>query len=138
MNLNNIKQKLANLMRGRYGMDALYRALTMVALVFFVLNLFIRFPLFYPLGLVCFGLAFFRAFSRNHARRSAENQQYLALKSRVKARLLLYKNRFRDRGTHRYRACPNCHKTLRLTRKIGVNHVKCPVCRHEFDINIRF
>ena len=138
MNLNNIKFRLANLMRGRYGIDALYRALMVLTLVSLVLNIIFPSILFYALSLASAVISFLRAFSKNHAKRSAENQKYLALSSSVKKKILQLRNRFRDRGTHRYRACPSCRQTLRLTKKVGLNHIKCPVCKNEFDLNIRF
>lgn len=135
---NQIKYKLALFMRGRYGMDQLYRALMAATLVFVVLNLFFPFILFYLLALLAAVWAFFRAFSKNHPARSKENQKYLALKGKLTQKALLLRNRVRDRKTHRYRACPACRQSLRLKKKVGVNHVKCPACKHEFDINIRF
>lgn len=135
--LNNLKLKLANLMRGRYGMDALYKATMAMTFVFLVLNLLFPSPVFYFLSLLCAFYSIFRAFSKNHVKRAGENQKYLAIKSKFSKNLLQVKNRFRDRKTHRYRTCPNCKQSLRLTKKIGVNHVRCPMCRHEFDITIR-
>ena len=136
--MNNFKYRLANFMRGRYGMDALYRALMAGTVILLVLHVFFPSPVLYLLSLACTGYAFFRAFSKNHARRAAENQKYLALRSAAGKKLLQARNRFRDRRTHRYRACPHCRQMLRLTRKIGVNHIKGPKCQHEFDLNIRF
>lgn len=135
--LEKLKAGLVNMMRGRYGMDALYKATMALTFVFLVLNLLVPSPVFYFLSLACAFLSIFRAFSRNHAKRSAENQKYLSLKGRFSKGALQLKNRFRDRKTHRYRTCPNCKQSLRLKKKIGVNHVKCPMCRHEFDITIK-
>lgn len=136
--LNQLKYKLMNLMRGRYGMDALYRALMGLTLAAVVLNLFLPSPVFSALVLLGAGLAFFRAFSKNLQARAAENQKYLAFQGRLKQKWLQLKNRFRDRKTHRYRACPNCRQSLRLKKKVGVNHIRCPKCQHEFEVNIRF
>ena len=138
MNLNNIQFRLANLMRGRYGIDALYRALMVLTIVSLVLNIIFPSILFYALSLASAVISFLRTFSKNHLKRTAENQKYLALSNSVKKKVLQLRNRFRDRSTHRYRACPSCRQTLRLTRKVGLNHIKCPVCKNEFDLNIRF
>lgn len=135
--LDKLKTRLANMMRGRYGMDALYKATMALTFVFLVLNLLFPSPVFYLLSLVCAFLSIFRAFSKNHAKRAAENQKYLGFKGRFSKAVLQLKNRFRDRKTHRYRACPNCKQSLRLKKKIGVNHVRCPMCKHEFDITIK-
>ncbi|HSK69248.1 MAG TPA: hypothetical protein VLA21_08330, partial [Candidatus Limnocylindria bacterium] len=82
--------------------------------------------------------SYFRFFSRDRAKRAAENQKYLSLKAAASKRAMLLVNRVKYYRTHRYRACPSCKTPLRLARRTGSVHVKCPVCRHEFDVNIRF
>lgn len=136
--MNRWKAALARYMRGRYGIDALYRALMVSTFVFLVLNLLFPSLVFYALSLGSVVWSTLRVMSRQHARRAAENQRYLALKSRARQGLLQTRNRLRDIRTHRYRRCPSCRQLLRLPRKPGVNHVKCPVCKQESDINIRF
>ncbi len=137
MNFGQWKYRLANSMRGRYGMDALYKALLGLMVVFIALNLFFPSPVFYFLGLASGAFAFFRAFSRNTAKRAAENQKYTVLRTKTKQFFLQLKNQFRDRKTHRYVRCPSCRTTLRLPRKPGVNHVTCPVCKNGFDVTMR-
>lgn len=137
MRFDGLKSKLMNFMRGRNGMDPLYKAMMAVLVVLLVLNIFFPSPVFYFLSLVTGALAVFRGFSRNLAKRAEENRKYLALRERIRKNVLQLRNRFKDRGTHRYRACPNCKTTLRLVKKTGVNHVKCPVCKNEFDLMIR-
>ena len=137
MNFNNIKYRLASFMRGRYGLDALYRALMATMLFFLVMNLFFPSMVFYLLSVTAGFVAMFRMFSKNHAARTSENQRYLAFKNRLSKSLLQTRNRFRDRKTHRYINCPSCRQSLRLARKPGMNHVKCPMCKNEFDVNIR-
>lgn len=134
----NLKYRLAAFMQGRYGMDDLYKALLKAMLVLLLLNLFFPSILFYFLFLLTGFTAFFRAFSKNHVKRAAENQKYLLYKEQNKKNFLQLKNRVRYRKTHRYRVCPNCKTVLRLPKKIGVNSVKCPVCKHETNFNIRW
>ncbi len=136
--LNNLRAKFANWMRGRYGMDALYKFTMAGALVFLILNLLFPSPLMYFIFLAFILASLLRAFSKNHTKRTAENQKYLVYKNKFNQKFLQLKNRFRDRNTHRYRNCPNCKQTLRLPKKVGMNHVTCPKCKHEFTTNIRF
>jgi len=136
--MNKLKMRLAELMRGRYGIDALYRALMVATFVFLVLNLLFPSLLFYALSLFCAVWSLTRVLSKNHEKRRAENQKYLAFSRKAQQTLLQWKNRLRDIKTHRYRKCPSCGQTLRLPRKPGVNHVKCPVCKNGFDTTIRF
>ena len=135
--MNNWRMKLATWMQGRYGPDALYKVLIGVALALMVLNLFVPGGILYPLSLAFFAVAVFRVFSRNLQKRSAENQKYLALRGKAQKQLLQWRNRFRERNTHRYRACPQCKTVLRLKKQVGTMHVKCPKCSQEFDVTIR-
>ena len=137
MRFDGLKSKLMNSMRGRNGIDPLYKAMMAVLIVLLVLNIFFPSPVLYLLSLVSGALAMFRGFSKNLAKRAEENRKCLALRDRIKKTVLQLRNRFRDRNTHRYRACPICKTTLRLVKKTGVNHVKCPVCKNEFDLLIR-
>jgi LSD1 subclass zinc finger protein len=138
MNMQGLKNKLSVFMQGRYGMDALYKALLFLLVVLLVLNLIIASPVPYFLSLACFFIMLWRVFSKNRVKRAEENKKYLALREKARKSLLQLRSRFRDRNTHRYRKCPGCRTTLRLQKKIGQNHVKCPVCSREFDVSVRF
>lgn len=135
--MDKLKLRLAHLMRGRYGMDALYRSMMVLTMILLVLNLFVPRPLFYLLALGLALLSFYRAFSRNIEKRRAENQRFLMLSGNINKKLMQLRNRFRDRKTHVYTNCPSCRQLLRLPRKPGVNHVTCPQCKQEFDLNIK-
>jgi LSD1 subclass zinc finger protein len=137
MNLNNLKYKLMAFMQSRYGPDPMYKGLFAVAMVLIILNLFVRSSVLYFLAMGLIVYSMFRFFSKDRARRAAENQRYLALRDKTKKRLLLIKNRIRDIRTHRYRSCPSCKTTLRLKKQVGTTHVKCPVCRNEFEVEIK-
>lgn len=137
MNLNNLRAKLMAFMQGRYGPDPMYKALVGLAMALLVLNLFVRSSALSLLAMAAMVFSLFRFFSKNRAKRAAENQRYLAIKDQAKKKFLLTKNRIRFIRTHRYRTCPNCKTTLRLEKKVGIMHVKCPVCKNEFEVNIR-
>ena len=123
-------------MYGRYGIDRLHNALLIAYLVLFVLNLFVRIPLFSLLSFACLIWAFFRVFSRNHAARRRENEVYLKLLGQVKAFFKLSWDRIRECRTHIYHKCPHCHATLRLPRRRGKHTVRCPRCGEYFDMNV--
>lgn len=137
MNLKNWKYKLAAMMQGRYGTDALHKALLVLMVIFLVLNFFFASSVLYVLSLMTGAVAVFRTFSKNKSQRVEENRKYLALRDGTKKKVLLLVNRVKGYKTHRYRACPNCKTVLRLNKKIGVNHVTCPVCKQAFDIEIK-
>lgn len=130
---NELRMRIARFMQGRYGMDPLYKALFAGYLASLVLSLVLRRQIFFTLGTVLAVFAIFRAFSRQHAKRAAENQRYLALKKKA----LLQFNRLKYFRTHRYQPCPSCHTVLKLERKPGVMTVNCPRCHHTFQITMR-
>ena len=135
--MNQFRARLARFMQGRYGMDALYRALIGLYLALLVLNLFLRQTLLMTLATAVVLLAFYRVFSRKIAQRSQENQRYLAFSSKWRKQALLLFNRVRYFRTHRYRACPSCRTMLRLQRKAGTMTVNCPRCHQTFQITFR-
>ena len=135
--MNNWKYRFAQWMQGRYGMDPLYKGLLGLYLVLLVANLFLASPIIMYLSLAVLVFAIYRVFSRNLAKRAAENRRYLALFNKAKKWVLLQYNRIREYKTHRYRKCPSCKTTLRLSKKTGTMTVKCPKCHNSFETTIR-
>ncbi|MDD4079881.1 MAG: hypothetical protein PHP02_00525 [Eubacteriales bacterium] len=135
--LNQLKAKFMAFMQGRYGPDPMYKGLFGLAMALLILNLFVRSSLLYFLAMAAIAYSLFRFFSKNRAKRAAENQRYLAFRDKAKKKLLLTKNRLKFFRTHRYRTCPSCKTPLRLKKQVGQMRVTCPVCKNEFDVNIR-
>ena len=135
--MNKLKEAFIRFMSGRYGgNDKLGRLLMICYIAAIILNLFFRSLWLSGIALVLAVYYFFRAFSRNYPKRYAENQGYLKLESKVKAKFKLMKNRWRDRRTHVYRYCPFCKSVVRLPKKKGDHGVICPCCRREFRVKI--
>lgn len=132
--MEKFKMWLIRFMAGRYGADQLTRAMMWVYIAVAVAGIFFK-PL-YLLALALLMLMFFRIFSKNIAKRYAENQKYLQLTGKLKGRFTLQKRKWNDRKTHRYRACPHCKATLRLPYKKGKHNVRCPKCHKEFEVKI--
>ena len=97
MNRGDWKSRLAGFMRGRYGIDELYRAMLALSVFFLALNLIYVLPPFLLMGMLFGIFAAIRVFSRNTEKRAAENRWYLALRTRLKQRALRLINRYRDR-----------------------------------------
>lgn len=135
--MNNWKMRLAAFMQGRYGMDALYKGLIAIYFALIVLNLFLGISLLFYLSLLVLGLAIYRVFSRQTAKRAKENAQYIAWRDKAKKRIMLIVNRVKFFRTHRYRTCPNCKTSLRLQKKIGTMTINCPVCHTTFQATIK-
>lgn len=134
---NDFRSRLARWMQGRYGVDALYKALIGLYLLLLVLNMIFRQPILLYLATAVVVFAFYRVFSREIARRSAENQRYLSLTSNWRKKALLIYNKFKYRKTHRYVDCPSCKTVLRLAKKEGTMTVTCPKCKNTFQISFK-
>lgn len=113
-----MREKLIRFMQGRYGNDRLGQAMLVVALVCMVLSLF-RIPFISTIGLVVLVLTYYRMFSRQIARRAAENQKYLQLEWKLRAKLQKRRQALAQRKTHRIYKCPNCRQKIRVPRNKG-------------------
>ena len=80
---------------------------------------------------------FYRMFSKNISRRTAENQKYLRARRKIKEWFLLRRNKWKYRKTHVYRKCPHCGVQIRLPRVKGEHRCACPKCGDSFGVNIK-
>ncbi len=139
----NFLYRLNQFMAGRYGMDQLSIALTVVYFVLAFFANFARIPLLLLLGAILVCWVFYRMLSRNIGRRRMENEYFLRFWRSFSgwfrngsARFHRWQNavtaRAADRQTHRYFKCPNCKNTLRVPKGKGKIAIRCPVCGTEF------
>lgn len=126
--------KLQRLFYGRYGNDRLNQFLFICALLGMVPSFFgIHF--FYLVSVGLMGYAYFRMFSRNVGRRTAENQWYLQKERKVRGLFQRKKREFGQRKDYRIFRCPNCRQKLRVPRGKGHIAIRCRKCGHEFIRN---
>lgn len=126
-----MREKLIRFMQGRYGNDRLGQVMLMVALVCMVLSLF-RIPFISTIGLAVLVLTYYRIFSRQIAKRAAENQKYMQLEWKVRAKLQKRRQALTQRKTHRIFKCPNCRQKIRVPRHKGRIAISCRKCGTEF------
>ncbi len=137
---------LIRFMQGRYGVDNLNKFLLVmyIAVLLFntILTAILRSPvvyyILYALTIAALIFSIYRMFSRDIERRQRENQIYLDTKRKVKQFFKRQINRVKEIRTHRYRKCPHCKVVLRLPKKVGDVNVRCPKCRNDFTVKIRF
>lgn len=134
----NLRYKFARWMQGRYGMDQFSRFLSILLLILIVLNLFVRSGILGILGWAVIIYMYFRIFSKNIAKRYAENQKYMALENKVRNffsgitdPVKRKKNMEQRKNYHIYK-CPQCKQKIRIPRGKGMIMVKCPKCAYEF------
>lgn len=126
-----MKEKLYRFMQGRYGNDQFNRFLMIVTVICFILSLFGLSP-FYVLGIILFVYAYFRMFSRNIYKRSAENTAYLKYEYKVKQKISVLKRDMKQRKTHHIYKCPSCRQKIRIPRGKGKIEIRCPKCGQTF------
>lgn len=134
--MNKWKNKLISFMYGRYGVDELYYALSILWIVLYLCGFLAGVPVLRLLALACLIYMTFRMLSKNITRRRAENEAFLRVWCPVKAFLALQWARLRDGKTSVYRKCPECGATLRLPHRRGAHTAVCPRCAHRFDVHI--
>ncbi len=128
-----MKKWFTDFMSGRYGTDQLSKATLILCLVCIILNAFTRFSPLYLLALVLLVWCYFRMFSRNYVKRSAENQRYLDATWKVRAWFGKMKNRVVQSKDYHIYKCPSCGQKIRIPRGKGKIRITCPKCRTEFE-----
>lgn len=126
-----MKEKFYRFMQGRYGSDQLNRFLMILVIICFVLSLFgVRF--FYLIGIALLIYAYFRMFSKNRYKRSAENSAYLRLEYKFRQKTEVLKRDMKQRKTHHIYKCPSCSQKIRIPRGKGKIEIRCPKCGQTF------
>ena len=126
-----LREKLAKLMYGRYGVDQLGRAMLIFALVLCVLSLFVPRRLsgiIYYISLILIILMYIRMFSKNIQKRYQENNKYLSLKASFLRKFQREKEIFSQRRFYHFYRCPRCRQRIRIPRGKGRIEIRCPKC----------
>ena len=130
-----LREKLAKLMYGRYGVDQLGRSMLIFALVLCVLSLFVPRRLsgiIYYISLILIILIYIRMFSKNIQKRYQENNKYLSLKASFLRKFQREKEIFSQRRFYHFYRCPRCRQRIRIPRGKGRIEIRCPKCSQTF------
>ena len=130
--LQKIREALGRFMMGRHGTDQLSWALLVFGMVLSLLTSLTRIGIFYWLGMAAYVWGVFRIFSRNNAKRWAENQLWVNFWGGFKTQVKQFFTRLKNMPNYRYFKCPQCKARLRLPRKVGEVTVTCGKCHHQF------
>ena len=126
-----MREKFARFMMGRYGVDRFSKFLTVFTIVLMVLGLFIH-PILYYLGIVGMIYMYFRIFSRNRVKRSAENQWYLRKSYAVRNWFDKKKRMWKLKKTHKIFKCPTCSQKIKVPKGRGRIEIRCTKCGTKF------
>ena len=135
-----MRERISRFMMGRYGVDELGRFMMFVTLAGIVVSLFWSNLILEVVIWVMMIWTYFRMFSRNTAKRYAENLKFTNFKDRLfhrSGRSGQYSqsaqaNRVVKDPYHRIYHCPSCNQKIRVPKGKGKICITCPSCRKEF------
>ena len=126
--MGNFRYRMAQFLMGRNGFDNFCRGLLFLAMILIIADIFVPGSVLRLLGLIVLVYSYFRAFSKNIARRQAENAWYTSC---VQAPFRSYMSR--DRKHYKYFKCPTCKQVLRAPKGRGRIRVTCSRCHYVFE-----
>ena len=133
-----MKEKFMRFMQGRNGVDQFARFTMGVALAAIVLTLFTGTRSGIGAFLDLFGMAaivytYFRIFSKNISKRYQENQKYLRMTDKLRARFQKEKRMMSQRKDYHIYSCPGCGQKIRIPRGgFKKVEIECPKCHTKF------
>ncbi|MCR5703787.1 MAG: hypothetical protein K6G85_04120 [Eubacterium sp.] len=127
-----LKEFLKNLSRNRYGYDQFTRFLLAMTFLIYFLSMILQEPILNLVSLSVLIYIYYRIFSRNIYKRSAENDIYLNFINSISKALRIFKNTKDERKYYRFYKCSNCKQVLRLPKGRGKIEIRCPKCGHRF------
>ena len=133
-----MKEKFMRFMQGRNGVDQFARFTMGVALAAIVLTLFTGTRSGIGAFLDLFGMAaivytYFRIFSKNISKRYQENQKYLQMTDKLRARFQKEKRMMSQRKDYHIYSCPGCGQKIRIPRGgFQKVEIECPKCHTKF------
>jgi predicted membrane protein len=127
-----MRNRFANFMAGRYGTDQLNRFMLGIAMVLFLISLFVT-NVTYWIGLALLIYSVYRSMSRDIYRRNAENEWFLNKTDGIRHFFRRKKNQFSQRKDYCFFKCPSCHQEVRVPKGKGRIRITCPKCRSEFE-----
>lgn len=135
--MGNFNNNMRNFMQGRRGTDEFGRFISIVALIFIVLQIIFRRAAFYYIAMGAIIYQLFRSFSKNYAKREAENRKYVEIRDSIFRRKK--KNTYyQSTGTpgFRYFNCPGCGMKMRAPQGKGRIRVTCKTCGKKFETEV--
>lgn len=126
-----MKEKLIRFMIGRYGVDQFSRFLMWATLVIMVIGIFTH-PIVYCVGFAGMIYMYFRIFSKNWTKRSAENQWYLRKSYAVRNWFDKKKKLWKLKKTHKIFKCPTCKQKIKVPKGKGKIEIRCTKCDTKF------
>ncbi len=126
------RDRLQNFMIGRYGVDQLNQGILVLSMICLFLSIVTRRSIFWALALVLIGYSYYRIFSKNIGKMSAQNQKYLNFRYRCSVWKEKQIRLREERKIFRFYKCPACKQKVRVPKGKGKILITCPKCKMEF------
>lgn len=127
-----MREKLQRFMMGRYGTDDLGKFTLYLALILYIINIFLRNRGVSSIITMVVLLEIYRMLSRDHQRRYQENIKFLNWKNKIVSKFRRKKSDMEQRKTHHIYRCPTCRQKIRIPKGKGRICITCPKCKTEF------
>ncbi|MBQ3405358.1 MAG: hypothetical protein IJG63_08100 [Oscillospiraceae bacterium] len=118
---------------GKYGPDALSFFLIILGFIVSGLTSMTGILIIAFVGYALIILGVLRMLSKNFARRSSENEVFLAMLSPLGKKIKQGINKSAQRRDYRFFKCPGCKNTLRVPKNRGRIQITCPKCGERFE-----
>ncbi len=128
-----IRAWLAQMMRGRNGIDNLGAWALWAGVIVNLLDSFLGTGILSLLGMVLYVYAIWRIFSRNVYRRAEENRRFVTFTMGISTKVKQFFLRAKNSRVYKYFKCPQCRVLIRLKRGSGEKQITCPKCGCQFS-----
>ncbi len=143
------RDKFANFMYGRYGVDDLSKFMLLITFILCIVSMFVKTSIISLLILLLIVFTYFRMFSKNIYKRAAENEKYLQFMGRFRKNKNFgnnyggYSRGYNGYGNgsntyaqqkkiYKFFKCPGCSQKIRVPKGHGKIEIRCPKCNTKF------
>ena len=143
------RNKFANFMYGRYGVDDLSKFMLLITFILCIVSMFVKTSIISSLILLLIVFTYFRMFSKNIYKRAAENEKYLQFMGRFRKNKNFgnnyggYSRGYNGYGNgsntyaqqkkiYKFFKCPGCSQKIRVPKGHGKIEIRCPKCNTKF------
>lgn len=129
----NLMRKAAAWAYGRNGADELSGAVTNLAIILVIINLFVGSRVLPAIALLLLIYAWFRISSKNIEARNRENTAALKAAGPVISFLSNPISMLQENKNYVHYKCPSCGQKVRIPRGKGKVRITCPKCHTRFE-----